>query len=143
MAGAFLMTIKRLAEYREISRRHSVSHLHSYRRSFRFYTEQRLLLSSFGYALVAIFGLSTFLVKYRIEYAVAMPLVCFLFCYYFRTGLQPDSAAQAPEKLYRERTLMTLVLVLTALFGVLTFVDLPFLNSLMSAHFIQLPFSWK
>ena len=44
MAGAFLMTIKRLAEYREISKSHSVAHLHSYRRSFRFYTEQRLLI---------------------------------------------------------------------------------------------------
>jgi 4-hydroxybenzoate polyprenyltransferase len=143
MAGAFLMTIKRLAEYREISKSHSVAHLHAYRRSFRFYTEQRLLLSSFGYALVAIFGLSTFLVKYRIEYALMMPLVCFLFCFYFRTGLQPGSAAQAPEKLYRERALMGLVLLLTALFGVLTFVDLPFLDSLMNPHFIKLPFKWQ
>ena len=140
MSGAFLMTIKRLAEYREISKGHSVARLHLYRRSFRFYTEQRLLLSSFGYALVAIFGLSTFLVKYRIEYALVMPLVCFMFCYYFRTGLQPGSAAQAPEKLYRDRTLMALVAMVTVLFGVLTFVDVPFLNSLMSPHFIQLPF---
>ena len=141
MAGAFLMTIKRLAEYREISRSHNLADLHAYRRSFRFYTEQRLLLSSFGYALIAIFGLSVFLIKYRIEYALLMPLVCFLFCFYFRTGLQPGSAAQAPEKLYREHTLMGLVLLLTVLFGILTFVDLPFLNSLMNPYFIQLPFA--
>jgi len=139
MGGAFLMAIKRLAEYREISKSHNVAHLHSYRRSFRFYTEQRLLLCSFGYALIAVFGLSVFLIKYRIEYVVLMPFVCLLFCFYFRTGLQPGSAAQAPEKLYRERTLVGLVLVVAALFGLLTVTDLPFLNSLMNPYFIQLP----
>ena len=139
MGGAFLMTIKRLAEFREISKDYSVATLHLYRRSFRFYTEQRLLLSSFGYAQIAIFGLSIFVVKYRIEYAVMMPLVCFLFCYYFRIGLQPRSAAQAPEKLYREHALLGLVCLLAVLFGLLTFVDLPILEPFMNPYFIKLP----
>jgi len=139
MGGAFLMAIKRLAEYRDISKTHSLANLHLYRRSFRFYTEQRLLLSAFGYAQIAIFGLSIFVVKYRIEYALMMPLVCFLFCLYFRIGMQPRSAAQAPEKLYREHALLGLVSLLAVLFGVLTFVDLPFLEPLTSPYFIRLP----
>ena len=140
MGGAFLMAIKRMAEYRDISKAFSVANLHlRYRRSFQFYTEQRLLLSAFGYALIAIFGLSIFVVKYRIEYTLLMPLVCFLFCIYFRIGLQPSSAAQAPEKLYREHYLLGLVALLSALFAVLTFIDLPFLEPLMSSYFIKIP----
>lgn len=38
---------------------------------------------------------------------------------------KPDSAAQKPEKLFKEKNLMLLVAILIVLFAVLTFVDIP------------------
>ena len=49
MAGAFFMAIKRFAEYRQIGDRRTAK---SYRRSFRYYTEDRLLISLFFYVVM-------------------------------------------------------------------------------------------
>ena len=122
MAGAFLMAVKRYAEYRMINDP-SVAGL--YRKSFAKYTEASLLASSFFYGLCATFLIGIFLLKYRIEYLIAMPFMFLLFCYYLYIAHKPDSAAQKPEKLFKEKNLMLLVAVLIVLFAVLTFVDIP------------------
>lgn len=95
--GAFLMSIKRLAEYRTVSASQGIETLHLYRRSFRSYTESRLLFQSFGYAQIACFFIAIFLVKYRIEYVVSFPLFALLFTTYLRVGLKNSSVAQTPE----------------------------------------------
>ncbi|MGH8605692.1 MAG: UbiA family prenyltransferase, partial [Gammaproteobacteria bacterium] len=64
MGGAFLMGVKRYAEYRFIGDPEQAG---MYRLSFRHYTEEKLLLMSFFYALTAAFFLGIFLIKYRIE----------------------------------------------------------------------------
>jgi len=122
MAGAFLMAVKRYAEYRMIGDP-SVAGL--YRKSFAKYTEATLLASSFFYGLCATFLIGIFLLKYRIEYLIAMPVMFLLFCYYLYIAHKPDSAAQKPEKLFKEKNLMILVAVLIVLFAILTFVDIP------------------
>jgi len=133
MAGAFLMAVKRYAEYRMIGNPKLAG---SYRKSFSKYTEETLLCSSFFYALCATFLIGIFLLKYRIEYIVAMPVLFFLFCYYLYIAHKPDSAAQKPEKLFREKKLMLLVAVLVALFAVLTVVDIPIMEMWETAFFI-------
>ncbi len=133
MAGAFLMAVKRYAEYRMIGDPVLAG---SYRRSFSKYTEESLLCSSFFYALCATFLIGIFLLKYRIEYIVAMPVLFFLFCYYLYIAHKPDSAAQKPEKLFREKKLMLLVAVLVVLFAVLTVVDIPIMEMWETAFFI-------
>jgi hypothetical protein len=45
--------------------------------------------------------------------------------------MEADSAAQAPEKLYKEKTLVIVVFALVASVGVLTFVNIPVLAILM------------
>lgn len=122
MAGAFLMAVKRYAEYRMINDP-SVAGL--YRKSFAKYSEATLLASSFFYGLSATFLIGIFLLKYRIEYLIAMPVMFLLFCYYLYIAHKPDSAAQKPEKLFKEKNLMLLVAILIVLFAVLTFVDIP------------------
>lgn len=57
MGGAFLMAMKRYAECRSIK---DAALAGRYRRSFKFYTEDGLLLSSFFYALTASFLLGIF-----------------------------------------------------------------------------------
>lgn len=135
MGGAFLMAMKRYSEFRRIGDPQTAG---LYRRSFRFYTEETLLLSSFFYALLASFLLGVFLVKYRIEYLLSLPLFAMLFTWYLAIALRADSAAQAPEKLHRERRFMAFVGLLTGVVAVLTFVDLPFLASLMEPFLIPL-----
>lgn len=125
MAGAFLMAVKRYAEYRMINDP-SVAGL--YRKSFAKYTEATLLASSFFYGLCATFLIGIFLLKYRIEYLIAMPVMFLLFCYYLYIAHKPDSAAQKPEKLFKEKNLMLLVAVLIVLFGILTFVNIPIMQ---------------
>ena len=121
-AGAFLMATKRFAEYRMIGDP-SVAGL--YRKSFAHYTETSLLVSSFFYAMCATFFIGVFMIKYRMEYIIAMPFVFGLFCFYLYIAFKPDSAVQKPEKLYKEKSLLLYIAVLVVILALLTFVDLP------------------
>ena len=138
MGGAFLMATKRLAEYRTVAAEGRLEDLGLYRRSFRRYTEPSLLLSAFLYSQMAAFFLAVFLIKYRIEYLLSLPLFAILFTVYLRLGLRHESTAQAPERLFRERMLMVIVVVLAIVLAVLTVVDLPILDRLADPHFIRL-----
>jgi 4-hydroxybenzoate polyprenyltransferase len=135
--GAFLMSTKRLAEYRTVSTTHGIEVLHLYRRSFRGYSESRLLLQSFLYAQVACFFIAVFLIKYRIEYIFSFPLFAVLFTSYLRIGLKRGSVAQTPEKLFKETALLVVVAGLVALLGLLTFIDLPWLDFLSEPHLLK------
>lgn len=134
MTGAFLMAIKRYAEYRMIGNPELAG---AYRKSFSKYSEATLLSSAIFYALFATFLIGIFLLKYRIEYLVAIPLLFFLFCYYLYIAHKPDSAVQKPEKLFHEKKLMILVGILCILFIGLTFIDIPILQRWEEAFFIQ------
>ena len=136
LGGAFLMNTKRLAEFRDCGQ----AARDLYRRSFRQYSERKLLVLSFLYAQMSVASLMIFIVKYRIEYVLAMPLVAALFCIYFYIGLKPQSLAQAPEKMLAEPALSLAVIGLTIAIAILTYVDLPFLEPLLDARFIEI--SW-
>jgi 4-hydroxybenzoate polyprenyltransferase len=121
MAGAFLMAIKRFSEFRELNA-HGVAA--AYRRSFQVYTEERLLVSSVFYAtLGSVFG-GMFVLRYRLELVLLAPLVAGLFAHYVQIAYKPQSAAQHPERLYRERKLSAYLVVCLAAFVVLMFVEL-------------------
>ncbi|MBQ9360563.1 MAG: UbiA prenyltransferase family protein [Lachnospiraceae bacterium] len=135
MGGAFLMGIKRFAEYRMIGD-HKTAGL--YRKSFEAYTEQTLLCSSMFYAFCSTFCMGLFLVKYRIEYVLAMPFLFLLFCYYLYIAFKDDSAVQKPEKLYKEKKLMAFVLLIVIIFVVLTVVDIPALKLFQEPFLIEI-----
>ena len=139
LGGAFLMAAKRLSEYREIVASHGRGLLARYRVSFAGYTDTSLTVSCFVYAMLSAFFLAVFLLKYRIEYLILMPLVVALFGQYLALSMQPGSAAQKPEKLFKERGLMLLVLLLGLAFAVSTFVNIPVLEPLTAQRFIRLP----
>ena len=125
MIGAFFMTVKRLGEYRRIGDPVIAA---DYRTSFKYYTEEKLLISTIYYAVV--FGLlfGIFITRYRIEFLLMIPLIGGFIGYYIRLGFLPDSPTQYPERLYREvgfMLYMTLCVVLTMF---LLFVDVPFLH---------------
>jgi hypothetical protein len=52
-------------------------------------------------------------------------VVALVMSIYLALAFKPDSAVQAPEKLYREPMLMAVVIVCAALMTTLLFVDIP------------------
>ena len=121
-AGAFLMATKRFAEYRMIGDPDVAGH---YRKSFAHYSETSLLISSFFYAMCATFFIGIFMIKYRMEYILAMPLLFGLFCFYLYIAFKPDSAVQKPEKLYKEKSLLLYITAFIIVLFLLTVIDLP------------------
>lgn len=92
MGGAFLMATKRYSEYRMINDKSVAAH---YRKSFRYYTEKSLLISAFFYALMSVFFCGVFMIKYRTELILDIPLLCGLFCLYLNISYKEDSSAQS------------------------------------------------
>ena len=137
--GAFLMGAKRLSEYREVVAAHGKALLVRYRKSFAQYDEVNLTASCFVYALISAMCLAIFFIKYRVEYILVLPAIALLFGKYMALSLRPASTAQTPEKLFEERGLMVIVLVLVAIFAFCTLVTIPALAPLTSQRFIALP----
>lgn len=134
--GAFLMDVKRYSEYRMINDKSTAS---LYRKSFAFYTEESLLSLAFFYAMVSLFFLGIFLIKYRVEFVLVIPFLIGLFAYYLNISFKADSAAQAPEKLYREKGLMFYTILVIVLCYLALQVDLPFLYTFLSEKLVPLP----
>jgi 4-hydroxybenzoate polyprenyltransferase len=133
MGGAFLMATKRFAEYRMIGDKNQAG---LYRKSFKYYSEKSLLLSAFFYALLSVFFCGIFMIKYRIELLVAIPFLCGLFCIYLNMCYKPDSSAQKPEKLFKEKKLLLYVLFFVILLGILMLWPLSFLQRFLETSFI-------
>jgi hypothetical protein len=83
------------------------------------------------------FFLAVFLIKYRVEYLLALPLFAALFTVYLWIALKPASSAMAPERLFRERGLILIVAGLAAALLALSGLDLPGLADLSSPHYIE------
>jgi len=134
MGGAYLMAIKRFAEYRLFASKEEAG---LYRKSFLKYTSKSLLVSSFFYALSSVFFCGVYMIKYRIELLISIPFLCGLFCYYLLISFKDDSAVQRPEKLFKEKSLIIYILFLISLITVLMFIDIPALSKLLETTLIQ------
>ena len=135
MAGAYLMSVKRLAEYKMI---HDKTIASNYRKSFKYYNEKRLMVYSMFLALMSVFFLGIFLIKYKIEFLISIPFLIGLFCYYFGISFKEDSAVQRPEKLYKEKELIAYLLIISILFVVLLYVRIPMLDSFTSIDLVPI-----
>ena len=136
--GGFLMAAKRLSEFREITASHGRGVLERYRASFAGYSEVSLTVSCFVYALIASFFLAIFLIKYRVEYLLTVPVLIALFGHYLALSMEPASTAQRPEKLFKERALIALVCLLAVGFLLATYVDMPALEMFTGQRYISL-----
>ncbi len=109
--GAFLMACKRLAEYRFIDNPGLAA---QYRRSFKYYNQERLIVSIIGYISMVSFSLAIICIKYSISVVLAVPVFVVSFVWYFRLTLKKDSPAKEPEKLlkYKEFYIFTTMTIL-------------------------------
>jgi 4-hydroxybenzoate polyprenyltransferase len=129
MVGAFFMAMKRYAEYRHIGDPRVAA---AYRRSFAYYTEDRLLISLVFYATACALFAGIFIVRYHPELILFTPLAAGLFAYYMKLGLQPDSPVQNPEKLYRQRGFVVYLFVCLFAFVGLMFTSIPSMYNLFN-----------
>ncbi|HEX4232422.1 MAG TPA: UbiA prenyltransferase family protein [Bryobacteraceae bacterium] len=127
MVGCYFMALKRFAEFHEIANQTSAA---AYRKSFAYYNDQRLLISIMFYAANSMLFFGAFIVRYRLELILAFPLVALVMANYLSLSFRQDSSVQAPEKLYKEPTLMVSVTVCTAVMIFLLFVNVPLVHNL-------------
>jgi len=129
MLGAFFMAIKRFAEYRLID---NPAVAERYRLSFAGYSEEKLLLSIVYYAVS--FGLffGVFLLRYRVELILSLPLLAGFMAWYIHIGFQEDSPAQYPEHLYRQWNFTGYTMFCAAVMVALLYIDIPLIVQIFS-----------
>lgn len=140
MVGAFFMAAKRFAEYREIG---DPAVAASYRRSFSYYDEPRLL-ASMAYYLAAgsLFG-GVFIVRYKLELILVVPFVAGFFAWYTLLSMRPDSPVQNPEKLHREKGFFGYTLLCAAVFiGLMMYAEIPALYRLFNVQAAEFSNLW-
>lgn len=125
--GCFFMALKRIAEYRFIA---AHGRAVAYRRSFASYTSGKLLILTMVLGSLAMLFFGAFLVRYRLELLLSLPLVLVVMGLYMHLAFQEDSPVQHPEGLYRELPLTAVVVICAVVMGVLLFVDVPVLHRL-------------
>lgn len=128
MVGCYFMAIKRYAEYRDID---DPTRAAAYRKSFSYYTLQRLLVSIVFYSSAAMLFLGAFVMRYRLELILSFPLIALVMAVYLGLAFKPESAVVNPEKLYREPVLMAAVIGCAAAMVLLMVVDIPLLDTIL------------
>lgn len=140
MIGAFFMASKRFAEYRSLADPGTAG---AYRSSFRYYDEEKLLTSMFFYTTCFALFLGIFIVRYKLELILIVPLVAGFVSYYMTVAFKKDSATQNPERLYREKGLMAYLLLCVVAFFVLMLVQIPALYELFNVRPSEISPLWK
>ena len=139
MIGAFFMAMKRFAEFRHIGDARVAA---AYRKSFSYYTEDRLLGSLMFYAVTCALFAGIFIVRYHLELILFAPVGAGVFAYYMRLGLRADSPVQNPERLYRERAFFAYMIAATILFIALMFTSIPAIYHLFNVEPVRMSPLW-
>ncbi len=129
MVGCYFMAIKRYAEFRDIGDRERAV---AYRKSFGYYTLERLLVSIVFYGSASMLFLGAYIMRYRMELILTFPLVALVMAIYLALAFKPESAVVNPEKLYKEPVLMAAVIACSVAMGVLMVVDVPGLAAIFT-----------
>ncbi|MDP2897971.1 MAG: UbiA family prenyltransferase [bacterium] len=128
MLGCFFMAIKRFAEMKYINNKEIAA---AYRKSFAYYTPERLLISIIFYATAfGLFG-GIFLIRYRIELIMGVPVLAGFMAMYMRVGFQPNSPVQYPEKLYKQKGLVAYTLLTAVILIACLIMRIPHLSRLL------------
>jgi 4-hydroxybenzoate polyprenyltransferase len=126
--GIFLMSLKRYSEMVIVN---DPLLLGQYRKSFRKWTPNKLIIFAFTGALIAMTFMGIMLVRYRLEYVLVVPSLILMFIEYLKMSLRMDLASIAPEKLMKKTSLQLLVLLVFFNFLVFSFIDVPILETLV------------
>jgi len=126
--GCYFMALKRFSELRSIKQ----GIAEAYRHSFKYYSERNLLVSVMFYAASAMLFFGAFAMRYRMELILGFPCIGYMMAAYFNLSYDEDSAAQNPEKLYKQPWLMAGVVATSCVLTFLMLHPLPALTSLLA-----------
>ena len=73
-----------------------------------------------------------FMARYHVEMVLATPLVALAMAYYIHLGFKPNSPVQHPEKLFRQKTLMVLVVLAFLACAILLYMRIPLFRRVIS-----------
>jgi decaprenyl-phosphate phosphoribosyltransferase len=121
--GAFLLTVKRLAELRFLTSRKVAAP--SYRRSFAHYSEARLHAGTAFHLVLCSFFAGVFIVRFKLELILMLPAGALFVAWYLWLGLDDASPAQSPERVFRRPLLAGYLAACLLLFLVLLRSDIP------------------
>lgn len=138
LAGAFLMNSKRLSEVIFFQKKNNISKLKKYRLVYNFYNFQNLNCLSFFYGSTSLSFLSIFIIKYKIEFILLLPLLIFIFSIYHYYSINEAQKMQNVKNLINLKLLIGLILLLIISFIYLTFNQIKILEFLLKQDFIYL-----
>jgi 4-hydroxybenzoate polyprenyltransferase len=130
MLGAFLMAVKRFAELGHINDSRVAM---AYRKSFVHYTPERLLISIIFFSTAFSFFSGAFIIKYHIELILAVPYFAGFIGFYLHLGMLPDSPAQHPESLHKERAFVIYTGLTVLMTIICFFLHIPWLGRLFES----------
>ncbi|MFA5129317.1 MAG: UbiA family prenyltransferase [Patescibacteria group bacterium] len=126
--GIILMAGKRFAELRFLQGRQNVE---LYRRSLKFYTEEKLLLVMVGSSLILLYMLGVLSVKHEIDLVILMPFVIIFLLWYFHIAFASNSIAKDPERVFENKPFVFYILALVMAFFLLSYYKLNYFSFLL------------
>jgi 4-hydroxybenzoate polyprenyltransferase len=131
--GAFLMTVKRLAELNRL--RAKKINVSKYRKSLAKYSNSLLIILSIFFSNLSSFFTAIFLFKHRIELLLSIPFLVLFFVFHLETGLKSSKLSMETEKIFKNPKLNIVMMLLIVITLISFFIKVDFLN-----YFIN-PFS--
>ena len=124
-SGCFLMTMKRYSEYLFLSK---FINPRKYRKSFESYNEKNLFDISIFYCLLSLSFFIIFVIKYKIELILILPLAILMYVRIFKISLNKDSLIMRVEKIYKDKLFLYLFILGVLVSLILIKLDINFLE---------------
>lgn len=124
-AGIFLMSLKRYSEKQLLG-----AEAGRYRLSLESWSSTELLAYALTGGFYGTTFLGVFLMKWKPEYLLVLPLIINLFVAYFRIGFSLNQVSYMPEKIYQSKQLILRVAAVIALSLLLSFIRIPVLHQI-------------
>ncbi len=130
--GTFLMTCKRISEIRYFLKFSNINNLINYRKNYKYYSLNNLIVSCLFYLMIVSFNIAIFLLKYREELILLYPLISIIFCYYLYISLTKIENKKSPDKIYLNKILIFLIIILCFAFIITMKFDIIFIQWLVN-----------
>ncbi len=133
-SGCFLMTMKRYSEYRYLLKYIKPE---KYRLSFKFYTSQNLFDLSIFYCLLSLLFFTIFVIKYKIELILIIPIGILLYLRVFKISTIKNSLIMRVEKIYKDKIFLYIVLLGAICTFILLGLELDYLEIFLKKDLIK------
>ena len=116
--GMFLMASKRFGEYRFFKDKDQLA---EYRKSFKHYTEERIIISMIASLSAFMFMLGALCIKYSVDLVLFLPFVIVFIVWFFRLAYEKDTIVKDPERVFEKKLFVLYSVVVCGLFIYLLF----------------------